>query len=298
MISQIKTFLRIVATVKNWPAVSVVYFSPKKEFFGIFRNGNKIRIIPGRWKDFINYVNFFRIFPLGEIKNGKAKIKYGPNDLTFNFGKMGPCVLNEVFGEEIYKEAVDDFYIAGKTVVDIGASFGDTAVYFAIKGAGKVYAFEPLPSVYKLAKENIKLNKLQNKCRIINAAVGWGKGAYLEDPKFKYIFYRDLPEYKNNKGILIISLRDIVDKFDINNGVLKIDCEGREYDIILNSSDELLRRFDYIIMEYHYGFENLRDKLQAAGFSVKYGKPNKIYAEDRQDNLKNMEVGYIKAIKI
>ena len=100
MISQIKTFLRIAATVKNWPAVSVAYFLPKKEFFGVFRNGNKIRIFPGKWKDFMNYVSFFRIFPLGEIKNGKAKIKYGPNDLTFNFGKMGPCVLNEVFGEE------------------------------------------------------------------------------------------------------------------------------------------------------------------------------------------------------
>ena len=79
---------------------------------------------------------------------------------------------------------------------------------------------------------------------------------------------------------------------------MKIDCEGREYDIILNSSDELLRKFDYIIMEYHYGFKNLQKKLQAAGFSVICEKPAKLYASDRQDGRKQMLVGYIHAIRI
>lgn len=296
MISKIKVFLRIVVTVKNWPTVLMRYFFPKENFFCKFRNGHKISI--KKWDEFMNQVNFFRIFPEGEIEKEKIKIKYGSNPLVFNCGNIGPCALGEVFGVEIYKKDVDEFNINGKKVVDIGASFGDTAIYFAIKGAEKIYAFEPLPSAYKLAEENIRLNNFQNKCQIINAAVGWGKGAYSEDPKFKYIFYRDLPEYSENKEIPIISLRDIVDKFDINGGVLKIDCEGREYDIILNSPDELLRKFDYIVMEYHYGFEKLKDKLESAGFSVVCGKPNKIYAEDRQDNLKNMEVGYIRAIKV
>lgn len=298
MISKIKTFLRIVATVENWFAVSFFYFFPKENFFGNFRSGYKIKITPENWDEFMNAVNFFRIFPEGRIEQGKVKIKYISNYLSFNCGNIGPCALGEVFGAEIYKEAIEDFDLTNRTVVDIGASFGDTAIYFALKGAKKVYAFEPLPSAYKLAEENIRLNNLQDKCEIINAGVGWGKGAYSEDPKFEYIFYRDLPEYKGNKEIPIISLKDIVDKFEINEAILKVDCEGREYDIILNSPDELLRRFDHIVMEYHYGFESLRDKLRGAGFSVKCGKADKIYAEDRQDNLKNMEVGYIRAVKI
>ncbi|WOE50948.1 FkbM family methyltransferase [Sulfuracidifex metallicus] len=48
-------------------------------------------------------------------------------------------------------------------VVDIGANIGDSAIYFALKGASHVYAFEPLPSVYKVALENIKLNSLDDK---------------------------------------------------------------------------------------------------------------------------------------
>lgn len=298
MISRIKTFLRIVAVVKNWFFISLAYIFPREPLFAVFRSGYEMKFSPETRKDFINYVNFFRIFPFGRIENGKAKIKYGSNDLTFNFGKIGPCVLNEVFGTEIYKESLNNFNIKNKTVIDIGASFGDTAIYFALHGAKKVYAFEPLPSVYKLAEENIRLNNLQDKCQVINAAVGWGNGPYLEDPKFEYIFERDLEEYKKNKQIPIITLRDIVNRFEIKNAVLKIDCEGREYDIILNSPDELLKKFDYIIMEYHYGFENLQKKLQAAGFSVICEKPAKLYASDRQEGRKQMLVGYIHAIKV
>ena len=298
MVSKIKTFLRIVATVKNWTAVLVAYFLSKKEFSGVFRNGNKIRIFSGGWKDFMNYVNFFRIFPLGEIKSGKAKIKYRLNDLTFNFGKMGPCVLNEVFGKEIYKESLNYFNIKNKIVIDIGASLGDTAIYFLLNGSKKVYAFEPLPSVYELAEENIKFNNFQDKCQVINAAVGWGSGAYIKDPKFEYIFERDLKEYKKNNQIPIITLQDIVDKFGLKNAVLKIDCEGREYDIILNSSNALLRKFDYIIIEYHYGFKNIEEKLKEAGFSIKSGKSVKLYANDRQEGRKQMLIGYLFAVKI
>ncbi len=50
-----------------------------------------------------------------------------------------------------------------KVVVDIGANIGDTAIYFSkIKKARKVIAFEPYPYSYKLAEENIKINKLKN----------------------------------------------------------------------------------------------------------------------------------------
>ena len=298
MILRFKTFLRVVAAVKNWFFILLVCIFPRKNFFAIFRNGYKMKFSLETWKDFINCVNFFRIFPFGKIDGEKVKIKYGINDLVFNCGKIGPCALNEVFGIEIYKEFLNYFNIKNKIVVDIGASFGDTAIYFALHGANQVYAFEPLPSVHKLAEENIKLNNLQNKCQVINAAVGWGKGAYIEDFKFKYIFERDLKEYKENKQVSIITLQDIVDKFNVKDAVLKIDCEGREYDIILNSSDVLLRKFDYIIIEYHYGGDNLRDKLSAVGFSVKIGKTAKLYADDRQKGLKQMQVGYLQAIKI
>jgi len=43
-----------------------------------------------------------------------------------------------------------------KSVVDIGAFVGDTAIYFAIKGAEKVIAIEPHPGAYEELAENIE----------------------------------------------------------------------------------------------------------------------------------------------
>mgnify|MGYP001770829427 CR=1 FL=1 len=42
-----------------------------------------------------------------------------------------------------------------KGVVDIGASIGDTLVYFTLRGA-KVIAFEPFPKMFKLRKRMLK----------------------------------------------------------------------------------------------------------------------------------------------
>ena len=50
-------------------------------------------------------------------------------------------LINENFIKEQYKW----LDVEGKNVVDVGANIGDTAIYFALKGAKHVYAFEPYP---------------------------------------------------------------------------------------------------------------------------------------------------------
>jgi len=56
--------------------------------------------------------------------------------------------------------------------VDVGAASGDTAIYFALNGAKHVYAFEPYPYSYNIAKENIKLNHLEDKITMLNEGCG------------------------------------------------------------------------------------------------------------------------------
>lgn len=62
--------------------------------------------------------------------------------------------------------------VAGKYVIDIGAYIGDTAIYFALKGARKVFAVEPYPYTYRLLAENIKINSLGTIIRPFNVAIG------------------------------------------------------------------------------------------------------------------------------
>jgi len=155
----------------------------------------------------------------------------------------------------IYDVFVDEQYtylnIKDKNVLDIGAFVGDSAIYFILKGAKKVYAIEPHPNAYKEMIENIKLNNMEDKIIPINVGI-----SYNSD--YVTINVKDIPFVmsalfdSNNKGIKIPAgkLSDIIEKYNIDAQVLKMDCEGCEYDIILKDYDTI-KEFDEIELEYH-----------------------------------------------
>jgi len=60
----------------------------------------------------------------------------------------------EIFEEDMY-EILD---VKGKIVVDVGAYIGDSAIYFALKGAKRVFAIESYPYAFAEKLENIILN--------------------------------------------------------------------------------------------------------------------------------------------
>jgi hypothetical protein len=58
--------------------------------------------------------------------------------------------------------------------------------------------------------------------------------------------------YKNyDSEALVVTLDDVIDRCGISSGaVLKMDCEGCEYDIVLNDYAHI-KLFDEVILEYH-----------------------------------------------
>lgn len=52
----------------------------------------------------------------------------------------------------------------GDVVIDAGGCWGDTALYFASKGASKVFVYEFIPSNIEILKKNISLNKQYEGC--------------------------------------------------------------------------------------------------------------------------------------
>jgi len=173
--------------------------------------------------------------------------------------------------------------VKDKYVVDVGANIGDTVIYFAIKGAKHVYAFELYPYSYNIAKKNIKLNHLEDRITLLNEGCGRSGFVTIKED-YENTGRTDLKNFKEGKKIKIESLDEIVKRFNLKHAALKVDCEGCEYDLILNASDEALKAFDQIIVEYHYGYINLVKRLRQAGFKVKYSLPDYLYnieAEDR-----------------
>jgi FkbM family methyltransferase len=155
--------------------------------------------------------------------------------------------IYEIFEEEDYKF----LNVKDKNVLDIGAFVGDSPIYFVLKGAKKVYAIEPHPDAYNEMLENIKLNNMEDKIIPINMGINYEKDYIVINIKnlaqVAASFFNS-----NNKGIRVPAgkLSNIIEKYNIDAQILKMDCEGCEYDIILKDCDTI-KEFDEIGFEYH-----------------------------------------------
>ncbi|PYB68471.1 hypothetical protein DMB44_03785 [Thermoplasma sp. Kam2015] len=140
-----------------------------------------------------------------------------------------------------------------------------------------------------------KKNNLTNKIEILNA--GYGEdGFVIVDPDKESFDYTQLSASDKGIKIPIYSLKTLIDHYQIHEAVLKMDCEGCEYNL-LKENNEILRKFKQIQIEYHYGYVELRKKLMNAGFDVRYTQPHKFY--DRREKINpNMELGYVYAVRM
>jgi FkbM family methyltransferase len=146
----------------------------------------------------------------------------------------------------------DALNVKNKVIVNIGAFVGDSSIYFALRGAKRVIAIEPHPEAFKEMLENIRLNNLENMIIPVNAGLASKPGRIcIRDVDVVHTegaYYR-LSEC--NSKIPAITLGELIDKYSIdNNAVLKMDCEGCEYDVILNDYEHV-RVFDEVYFEYH-----------------------------------------------
>jgi len=191
---------------------------------------------------------------------------------------------------------VYDVNVSGRDVVDVGANIGDSAIYFALKGAKRVIAFEPYPSAYQVAKLNIEANSLKDKIMVLNEGIG-APSTLAVDPTFKVRVFSRLSESKAGVQVQLRSLKDLVQSFELKEAVLKLDCEGCEYGAILNASFETLGCFKTIVMEYHYGSKKLISHLRKAGFSIQLFYRNLVYYSRKDSVLPFEEKGYLLATR-
>jgi FkbM family methyltransferase len=251
------------ATTANWHDIFLLRLKLKKSVTARFLDGSRIDVTPE------NYYIYSLI--RDSKKSGISLILSDVIELDFSGRKIllerNPSSLANLICTFLDQEyaPVD---CRGKAVVDIGASVGDTAIYFSARGASRVYAFEPYPYAYNLARRNVKINGMEN-IEVINAGIGGKSGSMKVDSSFESTTGSDLRPSESGKEIPIMSLGDIVKEYGISNGVLKADCEGCEYSFILESDEGTLKAFDEIILEYHYGYLDLMKKLESCGFDVR-----------------------------
>lgn len=282
-VSPVEDLFVIMRAVRNWHDILLFRSGLKKRITVHFRTGGSIEI--KNRTDYFRFVHRTKDWALELARQTNGKIGIGKNIVKINaFGKRllfyfdSPTALGSTVGlglEQFVEEEYSWLDAAGKDVVDIGATIGDTAIYFAARNARHVYAIEPYPNACRIARRNIKLNNMGSKITMLNQAVG-GKRGFARMKKHGEIgsgVYLEQGISSGGKRIEIVTLEDIVKRYGIRKGVLKIDCEGGEYDIILGASRDTLRSFDQIEMEYHHGYINLEKKLESCGFDVRHTTP-------------------------
>lgn len=216
---------------------------------------------------------------------GTLKFTYKGRSLVFSVDKWTDIV--KVFVDEGYK-FLD---IENENVIDIGTNIGDSTIYFAVNNAKRVLGLEPYPHSFLLASENIKMNNLEEKITLLNA--GYGEDGLIKvQSDLQNTHGTDLKPSNEGTKIRTISLKTLLKEYDYENPVLKMDCEGCEYNL-LKEDNETLKKLKRIQIEYHYGYEELKKRLEDAGFSVSFTKPSHIYNKDASNP--NMVIGQLYA---
>ena len=304
--NKIKDLIVVKSVVKNWFDVLMFRLGLKKaNFTMVLRNGVKFKINKPEdyflfWEskqgeqELVKPLDLNRPVKIIE-KNKIIKFKFDNKTLKFSYNSQKQ--LHNTLGM-IREQFIDEQYkwldVKNRIVIDIGANIGDSAIYFALKGAKHVYAFEPYPYSYGIAMQNIKLNKLQYKITLLNEGCS-GKGGKIKiNAEYENLGGTDLKNFEKGTNINITTLREILKRFEITEeAVLKIDCEGCEYGVLLETQDSVLRKFKQIQVEYHYGYQNIKRKLNDSGFKVTNTMPK--YPTNPEAENKEMIVGLIYA---
>ncbi|RPI00204.1 MAG: FkbM family methyltransferase [Ignavibacteriae bacterium] len=159
----------------------------------------------------------------------------------------------------------------GSTVIDIGANIGAFSLFAASCGASKVFAFEPNAEAFQCLQKNIHANRLDSVIKPHRFAVAGSAGRRIRFPKNasaynSFLRGESAKEYEFVKTIDLTRIMKNIDHVDL----LKMDCEGAEWEILHGTNREVLDRIDAIRMEYHLGQrDQIAAFLQQNGFSLK-----------------------------
>jgi FkbM family methyltransferase len=221
-------------------------------FTGVLQKANALSFLTNKnnWTDSIK-------------NNGETLLISYKNYDSLLFSKWYHSEMTDIF----YKELYSFLPVFEKVVLDIGANIGDSSMYFALNGAKKVISLEPYPLNHKIAEKNFFDNNLNNKIKLLLAGYSSTCKDITIDPTRKGITAK-LEEVNKGKIIPTFNLKTLIEKYEIVDGVLKLDCEGCEYDVILNSSKDELQKFSHMIIEFDNGFKDMKKKLEDCNFSV------------------------------
>ncbi len=208
-------------------------------------------------------------------------------------------ILQRILLEKEYEpeivELLKNYLARGKDAVNIGANVGIFTVFMAglIEENQKVLAVEPTPLAFKYLGNNIKRNDVMDKVISYNGICSDAEGEYQLNIIQGNEEYSSIGESlyisDSKKKTIIIkvegeTLNNLVNKFDLNPGLILIDVEGAEMKVLAGASKVIEKYKPVIIAELN---DNLLEKQgssaeQVVAFLLKFGYDIKDIATNKQ----------------
>jgi len=176
------------------------------------------------------------------------------------------------FADELYQDIYNldkmDFQ-SGDVFIDVGANIGFVSLFVAKKYPDvTVFAFEPAPGTFHAFEQNIVMNDIGNVTAINKAVNGDGRDLELlimpGDSGASNAFGTEevVDRFKRDMGATVVTVSAItIDQafveYEIQKcKVLKLDCEGAEYEVLRNT--DVLEKIDHIVMELHINADEVK----------------------------------------
>jgi FkbM family methyltransferase len=159
-----------------------------------------------------------------------------------------------IFLEEDFEKLYGFLDVKGRTVADVGAYLGETAVLFARMGARHVHAYEPI--FYRYVEFNLRLNNIDN-------ATVHPYGVFSEEDVYEVALAgAGSGLFVGNVQVKVVPVEKAIAE------VVKMDCEGCEWSLLATPCDVVRRAEEYVV-EIHGPEPPLVRRMEKCGFSAR-----------------------------
>lgn len=182
--------------------------------------------------------------------------------------------LIEVLSDDLYRldemdwSSIEEPFV----ILDIGAHVGTFSITMAhTLLEAQIVCVEPMPDTVEWLRRNLQVNDVSSRSVIIPVAVS-SSDAIIEmwvDQEASCEASMVPIADQNPIRVQSKSLSSIIASLDRSPNIVKMDCEGGEYDAILESPDWCWRTVELLFMEYHphpsYQYADLKTRLAELG---------------------------------